>query len=186
MYRFYDPQAGSIKLGGYDLRELPLSVIRENISVVTQDTYLFHGTVADNLRFGKPDATQEELEEAARVANAHEFISELPDGYETIVGERAVRLSGGQRQRLAIARAMLKDAPVLLLDEALSSVDAENESVIQGSLDRLMENRTTLVIAHRLSSIINADRILVLDEGQVVEIGTHAELMRALTAPMPG
>ncbi len=179
MYRFYDPQAGCIRLGGHELRELPLSVIRENISVVTQDTYLFHGTVADNLRFGKPDATQSELEEAARVANAHEFISRLPNGYDTVVGERAVRLSGGQRQRLAIARATLKDAPVLLLDEALSSVDAENESVIQRALDRLMENRTTLVIAHRLSSIINADRILVLDEGQVVEIGTHAELMSA-------
>ena len=138
----------------------------DNISVVTQDTYLFHGTVADNLRFGKPDATQIELEDAARAANAHEFITRLPQGYETVVGERAVRLSGGQRQRLAIARALLKNAPILLLDEALSSVDAENESVIQEALDRLMENRTTLVIAHRLSSVINADRILVLDEGQ--------------------
>ena len=179
MYRFYDPQAGSIKLGGRELRELPLGTIRDSISVVTQDTYLFHGTVADNLRFGKPDATLQELEEAARAANAHEFIAHLPQGYDTVVGERAVRLSGGQRQRLAIARALLKDAPILLLDEALSSVDAENEAVIQAALDRLMENRTTLVIAHRLSSIINADRILVLDEGQAVEIGTHAELMAA-------
>ena len=179
MYRFYDPQAGSIKLGGHDLRNLQLSTIRDNISVVTQDTYLFHGTVADNLRFGKPDATPQELEDAARAANAHEFITRLPQGYETVVGERAVRLSGGQRQRLAIARALLKNAPILLLDEALSSVDAENESVIQEALDRLMENRTTLVIAHRLSSVINADRILVLDEGQAVEIGSHAELMAA-------
>ena len=179
MYRFYDPQAGSIKLGGHDLRELPLGTIRDNISVVTQDTYLFHGTVADNLRFGKPDATQRELEEAARAANAHEFISHLPHGYDTVVGERAVRLSGGQRQRLAIARALLKDAPILLLDEALSSVDAENESVIQAALDRLMNNRTTLVIAHRLSSVINADRILVLDEGRAVEIGAHSELIAA-------
>ena len=162
MYRFYDPQAGSIRLGDHDLRDLSLSTIRDNISVVTQDTYLFHGTVADNLRFGKPDATQEELEEAARAANAHGFISHLPHAYDTVVGERAVRLSGGQRQRLAIARALLKDAPILLLDEALSSVDAENETVIQSALDRLMENRTTLVIAHRLSSIVNADRILVL------------------------
>ena len=179
MYRFYDPQAGSIRLGGHDLRDLPISVVRDNISVVTQDTYLFHGTVADNLRFGKPDATPQELEKAARAANAHEFISHLPHGYDTVVGERAIRLSGGQRQRLAIARALLKDSPVLLLDEALSSVDAENESVIQSALDRLMENRTTLVIAHRLSSVINADRILVLDEGRAVEMGRHDELMAA-------
>ena len=179
MYRFYDPQAGSIKLGGHDLRDLPLEVLRDNISVVTQDTYLFHGTVAENLRFGKPDATQQELEEAARAANAHEFIAHLPQGYDTVVGERAVRLSGGQRQRLAIARALLKDTSILLLDEALSSVDAENESVIQAALDRLMENRTTLIIAHRLSSVIKADRILVLDEGRAVEIGAHAELMAA-------
>ena len=179
MYRFYDPQAGSIRLDGHDLRELPLRTIRDNISVVTQDTYLFHGTVADNLRFGKPDATQGELEEAAHAANAHEFISHLPHGYDTVVGERAVRLSGGQRQRLAIARALLKDAPILLLDEALSSVDAENESAIQSALDGLMENRTTLVIAHRLSSVINADRILVLDEGRAVEIGSHSELIAA-------
>ena len=179
MYRFYDPQAGSIMLGGHDLRDLPLSLVRDNISVVTQDTYLFHGTVAENLLFGKPDATPVELEAAARAANAHEFISHLPDGYDTVVGERAVRLSGGQRQRLAIARALLKDAPILLLDEALSSVDAENESVIQAALDRLMENRTTLVIAHRLSSVINADRILVLEEGQAVEVGNHDELIAA-------
>ncbi len=179
MYRFYDPQAGAIKLGGHDLKDLPLDVLRENISVVTQDTYLFHGTVADNLRFGKPDATQQELEAAARAANAHEFIEHLPHGYETVVGERAVRLSGGQRQRIAIARALLKDAPVLLLDEALSSVDAENEALIQSALDRLMENRTTLVIAHRLSSVINADRILVLDQGHAAEIGSHAELIAA-------
>ncbi len=179
MYRFYDPQSGSIKLGNHDLRELPLSAIRQNISVVTQDTYLFHGTVADNMRFGKPDATQEQLEDAARAANAHGFISQLPQGYNTVVGERAVRLSGGQRQRLAIARALLKDAPILLLDEALSSVDAENETLIQEALDRLMENRTTLVIAHRLSSVINADRILVLEDSKAVEIGSHAELMAA-------
>ena len=179
MYRFYDPQSGAIKLGGRDIRELPLGALRDSISVVTQDTYLFHGTVADNLRFGKPDATQRELEDAARAANAHDFITHLPDGYDTVVGERAVRLSGGQRQRLAIARALLKDAPILLLDEALSSVDAENEAVIQAALDRLMENRTTLVIAHRLSSVIGADRILVLDSGNVAEVGAHSELIAA-------
>ena len=179
MYRFHDPQSGSIKLGGRDLRELPLDTIRDSISVVTQDTYLFHGTVAENLRFGKPDATRQELEEAARSANAHEFISSLPGGYDTVVGERAVTLSGGQRQRLAIARALLKDSPILLLDEALSSVDAENEAAIQSALERLMQNRTTLVIAHRLSSVINADRILVLDEGRAVEVGAHAELIAA-------
>ena len=179
MYRFYNPQSGVIKLSGRDTRELSLSALRDSISVVTQDTYLFHGTVADNLRFGKPDATHQELEDAARAANAHEFITHLPRGYDTVVGERAVRLSGGQRQRLAIARALLKDAPILLLDEALSSVDAENEALIQAALDRLMENRTTLVIAHRLSSVIGADRILVLDSGRVAEVGTHSELIVA-------
>ena len=153
--------------------------IREHISVVTQDTYLFHGTVADNLRFGKQDATQEELEAAARAANAHEFISQLPQGYDTYVGERAIRLSGGQRQRIAIARALLKNAPILVLDEALSSVDAENEALIQEALDRLMQGRTTLIIAHRLSSIVGADRILVLDDSRLVEVGPHAELINA-------
>ena len=157
VYRFFDPQKGRILLGGQDLRDLPLDRIREHISVVTQDTYLFHGTVADNLRFGKQDATREELEAAARAANAHEFISQLPQGYDTYVGERAIRLSGGQRQRIAIARALLKNAPILVLDEALSSVDAENEALIQEALDRLMQGRTTLIIAHRLSSIVGAD-----------------------------
>ena len=179
MYRFYDPQQGVVRLGGHDVRQLPIATLRDNISVVTQDTYLFHGSVADNLRFGKPNATQSELEEAARAANAHDFITALPHGYETVVGERAVRLSGGQRQRVAIARALLKDAPILVLDEALSSVDAENESTIQQALDLLMEGRTTLVIAHRLSSIANADRILVLQEGRVAETGGHNELISA-------
>jgi ATP-binding cassette subfamily B protein len=179
IYRFYDPQQGRITLGGRDLRELPLEALRDQIAVVTQDTYLFHGTVADNLRFGKPDAAQSELEAAARAANAHEFIIALPNGYDTVVGERAVRLSGGQRQRIAIARALLKDAPILILDEALSSVDAENEAVIQEALERLMKGRTTLIIAHRLSSLIGADRIIVLDKGQLAESGAHQELMRA-------
>jgi ATP-binding cassette, subfamily B, bacterial len=179
LLRFFDPQQGRITLGSYDLRELPLELLRQQIAVVTQDTYLFHGTVAENIRFGKPDATQEELEAAAQAANIHDFILELPQGYDTVVGERAVRLSGGQKQRIAIARALLKDAPILVLDEALSSVDAENEAVIQEALDRLMEGRTTLIIAHRLSSVVKADRILVLDNGHVVESGSHRELVAA-------
>ena len=177
--RFFDPQQGRILLGGQDLRDLPLDYLRRHVAVVGQDTYLFHGTVAENLRFAKPDATQRELEESARVANAHDFIEALPDGYDTVVGERALRLSGGQRQRIAIARALLKDAPILILDEALSSVDTQNEAAIQKALDSLMEGRTTLTIAHRLSSVIGANRILVLDEGRAVEAGTHQELVAA-------
>ncbi len=179
LLRFFDPQQGRILLGGHDIRTLPLAVLYRHIAVVMQDTYLVHGTVADNLRFGKPDATQEELEAAARAANAHEFITALPHGYETVVGERGLRLSGGQRQRLAIARALLKDAPILLLDEALSSVDTENEALIQEALERLMVGRTTLIIAHRLSSVIGADRIIVMEEGVLVESGTHRELVGA-------
>ena len=179
MLRFYDPQQGRVLLGGRDIRELPLAFLRRHVAVVTQDTYLFHGSVADNLRFGNPDATQEDLEEAARAANAHQFITELPSGYDTMVGERAVRLSGGQKQRIAIARALLKDSPILVLDEALSSVDAENEAVIQEALERLMKGRTTMVIAHRLSSVINADRILVVDDGRLIETGSHQELVAA-------
>ena len=179
LLRQYDPQQGAVRIGGVDLRELSLDEIRSQLAVVNQDTYLFHGTVEDNLRFGKPDATQEELEAAAQAANAHEFISKLPQGYRTVIGERGLRLSGGQRQRIAIARALLRDAPILILDEALSAVDAENEAVIQKALDRLMEGRTTLILAHRLSSVIGADRILAIDEGHVVEQGRHAELMRA-------
>ena len=179
LLRLYDPDAGTIRLGGHDLKALRQSDIRQQLAVVNQDTYLFHGTVEDNLRFGKPEATQAELEAAAQVANAHEFIARLPQGYETVIGERGVRLSGGQRQRIAIARALLRDAPILVLDEALSAVDAENEAVIQDALDRLMEGRTTLILAHRLSSVINADRILVIDEGRVVESGAHETLMAA-------
>ena len=175
--RFFDPQSGRVLLGGTDIRDIPLSQLRDQVAVVTQDTYLFHGTVAENLRFGRPNATQEQLEAAAKTANAHDFISHLPQGYDTIVGERAVRLSGGQKQRIAIARAVLKDAPILILDEALSNVDAENEAVIQVALDHLMEGRTTLIIAHRLSSVVKADRIIVLEDGRLVESGNHGELV---------
>ena len=177
LLRFYDPDQGRVLVGGRDVRDLTLDQLRSLIAVVSQDTYLFHGTVEDNLRMGKPDATPAELAAAARAANAEEFIARLPQGYQTVVGERGVRLSGGQRQRIAIARALLRDAPILVLDEALSAVDAESEAVIQEALDRLMQGRTTLIFAHRLSSVIGADRIFALDDGRVAETGTHAELM---------
>ncbi len=178
LLRLFDPQSGVVRVGGQDVRTLDPEALRREIAVVHQDTYLFHGTVEENLRLGKPDATEAELEEAARDANAHDFIRQLPHGYQTVLGERGVNLSGGQRQRLAIARALLRDSPILILDEALSSVDAENEAIIQQGLDRLAHGRTTLVLAHRLSSVIGADRILVLDHGRVVESGRHAELIR--------
>ena len=177
LLRTFDPQMGSIRIGGHDIRTLSFDQIRGHLAVVNQDTYLFHGTVEDNIRLGKPDATPDELEEAARAANAHEFIARLPQGYETVIGERGLRLSGGQRQRIAIARALMRDAPILVLDEAASSVDAENEAVIQQALDRLMAGRTTLIFAHRLSSVIGADRLLVLEDGHVIEDGKHDELM---------
>ena len=163
LLRLHDPQSGTVRIGGHDLRTLDPGAVRRMIAVVAQDTYLFHGTIEDNLRLGRPDASEADLVAAARAANAHDFIEALPDGYQTVIGERGARLSGGQRQRIAIARALLRDAPILVLDEALSSVDAENEAVIQQALDRLMTGRTTLILAHRLSSVIDADRILVLD-----------------------
>ena len=178
LLRFYDPEAGRITLGGHDLRTLSFAQIRSLISVVNQDTFLFHGTVEDNIRLGRPGASQQELEDAARAANIHAFIQSLPQGYATIIGEKGIKLSGGQRQRLAIARALLRDTPILVLDEALSAVDAENEAVIQEALDRLMRGRTTLILAHRLSSVIDCDRILVLDGGHVAEQGRHEALMR--------
>jgi ATP-binding cassette subfamily B protein len=178
LLRSYDPQAGAVRIGDDDLRGLDPEQVRGEIAVVAQDTYLFYGTIEDNLRLGRPQASAHDVEAAARAANAHEFIVALPEGYRTVIGERGTRLSGGQRQRLAIARAVLRDAPILILDEALSSVDADNEAVIQEALERLMRNRTTLILAHRLSSVIAADRILVLERGRVVESGRHDELMR--------
>ena len=177
LLRFYDPSNGCVALGGHDLQDLSAEDRYGAIAVVSQDTFLFHGTVLENIRFGDPEAGMEAVQQAAVDANAHSFIMNLPNGYDTVIGERGIRLSGGQRQRIAIARALLKDAPILVLDEALSSVDAENEALIQEALDRLMVGRTTLIFAHRLSSVIGADRILVLETGDVVESGTHSELM---------
>ena len=175
--RFYDPQAGAVYLGGFDLRELRIDYLRRHIASVHQDVFLFHGSVRDNILFGRPEASDDELRGAARAANAEEFILDLPQGYDTAIGERGVRLSGGQKQRLSIARALLKDAPVLVLDEATSSVDTHTEMLIQQALERLIRHRTTLVIAHRLSTVRGADSIIVLERGRVVEIGRHQELL---------
>jgi ATP-binding cassette subfamily C protein CydCD len=177
LLRFYDPGAGAVRIGGHDLKALSFAQIRALVSVVNQDTFLFHGTVEDNIRMGRPDASAADVEAAARAANIHDFVSGLPQGYRTVIGEKGIKLSGGQRQRVAIARAVLRDTPILVLDEALSAVDAENEAVIQEALDRLMRGRTTLILAHRLSSVIDCDRILVLDGGRVVESGRHGDLM---------
>lgn len=175
--RFYDVNGGCIRVDGHDIRDLTLHSLRQQISIVLQDVFLFHGTVRDNILFGRPEATEEEMREAATIANAVEFIDQLPQGYDTLIGERGVKLSGGQKQRLAIARAVLKDAPILILDEATSSVDTETERLIQQALERLMVGRTTLVIAHRLSTIRNADQIVVLSGSGVAEQGSHGELM---------
>ena len=175
--RFYDVTAGKITLDGRDIRDLTLKSLRQQISIVRQEVFLFHGTVRENILFGNPDAAQAEIIEAAKIANAHGFILDLPDGYDTLIGERGVKLSGGQRQRIAIARAILKDAPILILDEATSAVDAETEALIQQALERLMAGRTTIVIAHRLSTIRNADLICVLEGSEIVEMGAHEELM---------
>ena len=175
--RFYDVNKGRITLDGHDIRDLTIESVRRQISIVLQDVFLFHGTVRENILFGRPGAGEEEMKEAARVANAVEFIDKLPDGYDTVIGERGVKLSGGQKQRLAIARAVLKDAPILILDEATSSVDTETEQLIQQALERLMAGRTTLMIAHRLSTIRNADQIVVLKDEGIAEQGNHDELM---------
>ncbi len=175
--RFYDVTEGRITLDGHDVRDLTLDSLRQQTSLVLQEVFLFHGSVRENVLFGRPGATDEEMFDAARAANAHDFITQLPNGYETLIGERGVKLSGGQRQRLAIARAVLKDAPILILDEATSAVDTETELLIQQALERLMKGRTTVVIAHRLSTVRKADRIVVLQDGRIVQRGTHAELM---------
>ena len=175
--RFYDPDAGRVLVGGHDVRILDLGWLRRQVAVVSQDVFLFHGSVRDNILFGRPDADDREMHGAARAANAEEFIRDLPDGYDTVVGDRGVRLSGGQRQRVAIARALLKDAPILILDEATSSVDAETEELIQEAMGRLLAGRTALVIAHRRSTIERADRVVVLEAGRVIEDGTPNYLL---------
>ncbi|MBI5083837.1 MAG: ABC transporter ATP-binding protein [Acidobacteria bacterium] len=175
--RFYDADAGAIRIDGQDIREVSLRSLRRSIAVVSQETFLFNDTVANNIRYGRPGAADEEVREAARNAMAEEFIQALPNGFDTTVGERGAKLSGGQRQRLSIARALLKNAPILILDEATSQLDTESEVLVQGALANLMQNRTVIVIAHRLSTIRRADRIVVLDAGSISEIGTHEELV---------
>lgn len=175
--RFYDPQSGRVLIDGYDLRGVTLDSLRRDIGIVTQETYLFHDTIANNLRYGKPDATDAELDASVRAANIADFIAALPDGYQTIVGERGHKLSGGERQRLAIARVLLKDPRILILDEATSSLDYENEAAIQKALDVVLRGRTSLVIAHRLSTVLTADIIFVVDRGRIVESGRHATLL---------
>lgn len=176
--RFYDPTRGRVLIDGIDVREIKLSSLRRNIAMVLQDVFLFNGTIAENIAYGCHHATREEIEAAAKAAGADEFIRDLPQGYDTRIGERGVKLSGGQKQRLAIARALLYNAPILILDEATSSVDTETEAKISAALEKLMKGRTTIVIAHRLSTVRHADKIVVLDEGRIVEEGTHSELLR--------
>jgi len=175
--RFYDPQNGAIRIDGTDIRDVSLSSLRSQIGIVSQHTILFNDTVRNNIAYGMSDASKEEIEEAARRANAHGFLSRMPEGYETVIGEQGLKLSGGERQRVAIARAILKDAPILILDEATSALDSDSESVVQEALEHLMRGRTTFVIAHRLSTVRNADVILVVEEGRIIESGGHEELL---------
>jgi ATP-binding cassette subfamily B protein len=175
--RLYDPTSGVIRIDGHDLRDVTLDSLSTAIGMVTQETYLFHDTIRTNLTYAKTDATQTEIESAARAANIHNFIMDLPDGYDTIVGERGYRLSGGEKQRIALARVILKNPRILVLDEATSHLDSESEALIQEALKRVMSGRTSIVIAHRLSTILAADLILVMDRGQIVERGTHEELL---------
>ena len=175
--RFYDVTSGSIKIDGKDIRDVTLKSLRDSIGIVQQDVYMFAGTIMENISYGRPGATKEEIIEAAKLANAHDFIMELPNGYDTDIGQRGVKLSGGQKQRISIARVFLKNPPILIFDEATSALDNESENIVKESLERLAKNRTTLVIAHRLSTIRNAERILVLTENGIEESGTHDELM---------
>ncbi len=175
--RFYDVIEGKVSIDGVDVREIDLDLLHQSVSMVLQDVFLFHGTVRENILFGKPSATEEEMIRAAEIANASEFIDHMPNGYDTLIGERGVKLSGGQKQRLSIARAVLKDSPILILDEATSSVDTETELLIQQALERLIQGRTTIIIAHRLSTVRNADRIVALEGSKIVEAGNHEELL---------
>jgi ATP-binding cassette subfamily B protein len=175
--RFYDPEIGEILIDGVNIRDVKLHSLRRQIGIVPQETIMFSGTIADNIAFGQDNFDLQLVEEAAKIANAHQFISQLPEGYNTWVGERGVNLSGGQRQRIAIARAVLLNPQILILDEATSALDSESEALVQEALERLMENRTVLIIAHRLSTVRKCDRILVLEKGQIVESGTHEELL---------
>jgi ATP-binding cassette subfamily B protein len=179
LLRFYDPQHGRILIDTIDIATADPADVRSRIALVPQDTVLFGTTARENIRYGRPNASDADIEAAARDAAAHEFILQLPQGYDTYLGERGTRLSGGQRQRIAIARAILRDPPILLLDEATSALDAESERLVQAALERLMERRTTLVIAHRLATVLKADRIAVLDQGQLVAIGTHTQLLQS-------
>ena len=175
--RLYDVQAGRVTVAGVDVRDFDLSYLRGQIGVVTQDTYLFNGTIRENLLYAKEDATQEEIEAACRAASIHDFISRQPDGYDTMVGNRGLKLSGGEKQRISIARVILKDPKILILDEATSALDSISEVAIQDALERLMQGRTSIVIAHRLSTILKADNILVVKDGVIAEHGSHDELL---------
>ena len=175
--RLYDATQGRVTIDGVDVRDLTFDALADAVGVVSQETYLFHASVRDNLRFANPDASDEEVEEAAAAAQIHELISTLPEGYDTVVGERGYRFSGGEKQRIAIARTVLRNPPILVLDEATSSLDTQTERAVQEALERLAEGRTTIAIAHRLSTIRDADQIVVLDRGRIAEIGTHEELL---------
>lgn len=176
--RFYDPQSGSITVGGHDLHEFTCDSLLSNISMVFQNVYLFNDTIRANICFGKPDATEEEMIEAAKKARCHDFIMALPNGYDTVIGEGGGTLSGGEKQRISIARAILKNAPVIILDEATASIDPENERLIQHAISELTKGKTIITIAHRLATIYNANQILVVDDGRIAEAGTHEELIR--------